>query len=121
LDALAETVENLRIPLDGAALARAIALRDQLDARIAETIDAFDRAELWDLDAATSMTAWLRHHTRRTPAAASQLTRTARRLRSLPALPPPGATAPCPRAKSKSSWPTSTGTPCHASPNTKPT
>ncbi len=60
LDDLAEAIETLDIPVDGAALVQVLALRDRLDARIAETVGAFDAAGPWDLDAATSMTAWLR-------------------------------------------------------------
>jgi Domain of unknown function (DUF222) len=42
-----------------------------------------DAAELWRNDGATSMTAWLRHHTRRSGRDAARCARTARRLRQL--------------------------------------
>ena len=41
-------------------------------------------AELWRNDGATSMTAWLRHHARRSGRQAARCARTARRLRGLP-------------------------------------
>jgi len=81
---LAEAIEKLDIPVDGAALVRALALRDQLDARIAEVVGAFDAAQLWDIDAATSMTAWLRSCAGLTWRAARRLCSLASRLRPLP-------------------------------------
>ena len=60
LEDLAEAIEKLRVPTEGAALTQLLALRDRLDARIAEAVGDFDAARLWDLDGATSMTAWLR-------------------------------------------------------------
>jgi Domain of unknown function (DUF222) len=56
---LGTAVETLDIPLDGDALATVIALRDRLEARISDTIAAYDAAGLWELDGATSMTGWL--------------------------------------------------------------
>ena len=58
-EALARDIEELEIPVNGAAIAHAVALRDQLSAKVAAAVGAFDEARLWDLDAATSMTAWL--------------------------------------------------------------
>jgi Domain of unknown function (DUF222)/HNH endonuclease len=56
---LGNLIDELDIPLDGAALATILALRDRLDARISHAVAAHDRAGLWELDGATSMTAWL--------------------------------------------------------------
>src|ERR671911_1572090 len=56
---LGTAVETLDIPLDGDALATVIALRDRLEARISDAVNAYDRAGLWELDGATSMTGWL--------------------------------------------------------------
>jgi hypothetical protein len=56
---LGTAIETLDIPLDGDALTAVIRLRDRLDARISDTIAAYDTAALWDLDGATSMTSWL--------------------------------------------------------------
>jgi len=81
--ALQEAVERLSIPLDGRALEAVLALRDRLEATIAEAVGAFDAASLWDVDLATSMTAWLRQSglSRRD---AARLAGHAKRLRSLP-------------------------------------
>jgi hypothetical protein len=84
LEILAEAIETLDIPIDGAALVRVLALRDQLDARIAEAIGAFDAHGLWDIDAATSMTAWLVSSASMTRRAAARLASVSRRLRQLP-------------------------------------
>ena len=46
-DELGTAIETLDIPLDGDALTAAIALRDRLDARISDTVNAYDRAGLW--------------------------------------------------------------------------
>src|SRR5688500_18138516 len=82
-EALAQAVGEMEIPADSAAIAKAIELRSRLDARIAEAVGAFDRASLWHLDAATSMTAWLKDHgmSRRD---AARATTVARRLAALP-------------------------------------
>ena len=56
---LGSAIEGLDIPLDGDALEALLALRDRLEARISSAVAAHDRAGLWELDGATSMTAWL--------------------------------------------------------------
>jgi hypothetical protein len=56
---LGTAIDELDIPVDGAALAAILGLRDRLDARISDAVAAHDRAGLWELDGATSMTAWL--------------------------------------------------------------
>ncbi len=86
LDDLAEAIENLDIGVDGAAIVRALALRDQLDARIAEVVGAFDAASLWDIDGATSMTAWLKSSARMTDRVAKRTSSIASRLRKLPVI-----------------------------------
>jgi hypothetical protein len=43
---LGTAIETLDIPLDGHALAAAIGLRDRLDARISDTIAAYDTTGL---------------------------------------------------------------------------
>ncbi len=57
---LAAAVEQLEVGADGASLERALALRDQLDARIAEAAGAFATYGWWAVDASASMIAWLR-------------------------------------------------------------
>ncbi|MEA2973101.1 MAG: hypothetical protein QOG82_1559 [Actinomycetota bacterium] len=81
---LAETIDKLRIPLDGASIAQVLASRDRLDALIAEAVGEFDAAQLWDIDSATSMTAWLRGKASMTSNAAHHLVSLAGRLRKLP-------------------------------------
>jgi hypothetical protein len=56
---LGDAIDGLDIPIDSSALAAVLALRDRLDARISDAVAAHDRAALWELDGATSMTAWL--------------------------------------------------------------
>jgi hypothetical protein len=47
-------------PSTDQAIAAVLALRDRLDARIAEAVGEFDAVSLWDADGATSLVAWLR-------------------------------------------------------------
>jgi Domain of unknown function (DUF222) len=56
---LGNAIDELHIPVDAAALAAVVGLRDRLDARISHAVGACARAGLWELDGATSMTAWL--------------------------------------------------------------
>jgi hypothetical protein len=84
LENLRAAVEELDISVDGRELAAAIALRDRLDAKIARAIGEFDRAEQWDTEGATSMTAWLRDRGGMTRSQAGRLTALARRLNRLP-------------------------------------
>ena len=56
---LGHAIDGLTMPVDGGALSAVLALRDRLDARISDAVAAHDRAALWELDGATSMTAWL--------------------------------------------------------------
>jgi hypothetical protein len=84
LAALAEAIEELDIPVDGVELVRALALRDRLDARITAAVGVFDSLQLWDIDGATSMTAWLRSNARMTSRSAGRLSLRARRLHRLP-------------------------------------
>jgi hypothetical protein len=58
-DELGTAIDSLDIPVDGDALAAVIGLWDRLEARISDTVAAYDRAGLWELDGATSMTGWL--------------------------------------------------------------
>src|SRR5262245_12545689 len=81
---LGEAIERLEIPVDGAALAEVVALRDRLDARISDAVADCDRVGLWELDGATSMTAWLAHHTRMPRSRAAATSARARKLAQLP-------------------------------------
>jgi Domain of unknown function (DUF222)/HNH endonuclease len=81
---LGTAIDELDLPADGAALAAVVGLRDRLDARISDAVAAHDRAGLWELDGATSMTAWLTHRAAMPrPRAAATVAR-ARKLAHLP-------------------------------------
>ena len=81
---LGDAIEGLDIPVDGEALAAVLALRDRLDARISDTVAAHDRAGLWELDGATSMTAWLVDRATMPLPCATATTSRARKLAHLP-------------------------------------
>ena len=81
---LGEVIEGLDIPLDGDALAALLALRDRLDARISAAVAAHDRVGLWELDGATSMTAWLVDRAAMPRPRAAATTSRARKLAHLP-------------------------------------
>ncbi|MGH9112066.1 MAG: hypothetical protein ACRDZN_07200, partial [Acidimicrobiales bacterium] len=84
LEPLAQAIDNLDLPVDSAVLADAYALADRLNAKLTAAVGEHDTAEVWRNDGATSMTAWLRHHARRSGRDAAACTKTARRLRHLP-------------------------------------
>lgn len=86
LEALAEAIEEVELPVDEAVLTAAFALSDRLAAKISGAVAEFDAAGLWDADGSTSMKAWLRIHTSRTSAQAKRITSTATKLRTLPAV-----------------------------------
>jgi Domain of unknown function (DUF222)/HNH endonuclease len=81
---LGEAIEGLDIPLDDDALAAVLALRDRLDARISSAVAAHDVAGLWELDGATSMTAWLVDRAAMPRPRAAATTSRARKLAHLP-------------------------------------
>ena len=62
LHALDEAVNGLELGLDGDELVACQRAADRLSAKLGVAYGEFDALELWDLDAATSMTAWLRDH-----------------------------------------------------------
>src|SRR4051812_3209742 len=80
-------IQELTVPVDTTALAQLITLRDQLDAKITDTISHVDTAGLWELDGAVSMTGWLTHQAHRPPPPAARPTRPAPPPRPLPAPP----------------------------------
>jgi hypothetical protein len=84
LEPLADAIDALDLPTDGTVLAEAFALADRLNAKLLAAVGEHDAAEQWRNDGATSMTAWLRHHTRQAGRQAAGCARTARRLRALP-------------------------------------
>jgi Domain of unknown function (DUF222) len=84
LERLAHAIDGLDLPVDNAVLTEAFTLADRLNAKLLAAVGEHDTAELWRHDGSTSMTAWLRHHTRRSGRDAARCTKTARRLRELP-------------------------------------
>jgi hypothetical protein len=84
LEPFADVIDRLDLPVDSAVLTEAFASVDQLNAKLLAVVGEHDAAELWRNDGATSMTAWLRHHTRQSGRRAARCTKTARRLRELP-------------------------------------
>jgi hypothetical protein len=85
LGRLGELIDDAVVGLDGATIVELVRLRDRLDVKLTELVGAFDEAQLWDADAATSMTAWLVDRAAMTYRDAFRLTITAKRLRQLPA------------------------------------
>ena len=81
---LEELIVALEIPATGDALRTASELLDLFTARFLDAVGELDAVEGWRDEGATSMTAWLRHETRRSSNDASRCRRTARRLRALP-------------------------------------
>jgi hypothetical protein len=83
---LDEAIGKLDEPdgVPAAELVAAFALRDRLDAWLSAAVGAFDRDEQYELQGATSMTAWLKDRCRQTGADAARTASTARTLRSLP-------------------------------------
>ena len=84
LQALDEAVNGLEIGLDGAELVQVQRAADRLSAKLGVAYGDFDALELWDADAATSMTAWLREFADMAGGEATRVVRSARRLRGLP-------------------------------------
>ena len=84
LQALDEAVDGLELSLDGAELVRCQRALDRLSAKLGAAYGEFDAAECWDLDAATSMTAWLREQASMAGGDAARVLRLVRRLRGLP-------------------------------------
>jgi Domain of unknown function (DUF222) len=84
LEGLAAAIDELDLPVDGSVLTEAFALVDRLNAKLLAAVGEHDAGEVWRNDGATSMTAWLRHHTARSGPDAARCARTARRLRVLP-------------------------------------
>lgn len=81
---LAQEIRNLSVPADPAALAELLAVRDIFEAVAVTAVGEFDAADLWDIDAATSMTAWLRDLGGLTRGDAARTSVKAKRLRQLP-------------------------------------
>ena len=81
---LGTAIDALDIPADSAALAAVVGLRDRLDARISDAVATHDHAGLWELDGATSMTAWLTDRAAMPRPRAAAMVSRARKLAHLP-------------------------------------
>ena len=77
---LAEAIDAVVMPVDGACLVEARALLDALASRVAQIEAAFVAADLPELDGAGSMATWLRHHVGLTDADARRAGLRAERL-----------------------------------------
>ncbi len=84
LVAVAESIRALELPADGESIAGALAAMDELAAKVCAAVGEFDRLGGWDVDAATSLVAWLRDRASLPARDAARLSRTARRLRACP-------------------------------------
>ena len=83
---LAAAIDNYEIPTDRDGLIELHALHDKLSAIVAVADGAFDSAELWDLDGATSMTRWLVAECKMSNRDARRHTSVATKLAALPFL-----------------------------------
>jgi hypothetical protein len=81
---LGTTIDGLDILVDSDALAAAVALRDRLEARISDAVAAYDQTSLWEVEGATSMTAWLTDRARMPRPRAAATASRARKLTQLP-------------------------------------
>lgn len=59
---LAEAIEEMDVPVDGAALVALLGLADRLTARVIEAVGEYDAAGLCRAEGAVSTTAWLSHY-----------------------------------------------------------
>jgi hypothetical protein len=82
---LASAIVGIEPVDDGASVAALVALDDRLHAKVLASLAAFDATAAWALDGAGSLSAWLKHHTDRSPGAAAGLARVAKLLAQLPA------------------------------------
>jgi hypothetical protein len=81
---LGRAIEGLEVPVDGDALAEVVRPRGRLDARIAGAVAAFEASGRWEVEGATSMTAWLRDRGGMPRWLVPRLLTTGRRLAELP-------------------------------------
>jgi hypothetical protein len=84
IETLDAAVAALDPPADLVELTALLALRDRLDARLADAVRAVEAAELWDADGATSMVAWVADRGRMARSRAVRHVKVARLVASLP-------------------------------------
>jgi hypothetical protein len=80
---LADAIDGLELPSSNQDLVDAFGLFERFRAKLSVAVAAFDRDCLWELDGATSMTAWLAAHARMHHPAAARFASVAAGLRSL--------------------------------------
>jgi hypothetical protein len=83
---LRRAIEEVEPPAEPESLAELLALRQRLDARIAQSVAEVEAGERWALDGSVSMAAWLRRHGGCTGGDAHKTVLTGRRVRRCPAL-----------------------------------
>jgi hypothetical protein len=83
-EVLAAAIDEMEIPTDRPALVEALRLSDRLEAKVSGAVGEFDARQVWRLDDAPSMVAWLVRRGRLAEAAARQSTSMAARLRDFP-------------------------------------
>jgi hypothetical protein len=81
---LGDAIDGLQHLSSNQDLADAFALFERFRAKLSAAVAEFDHAGLWELDGATSMTAWLTTHARMHRPAAARFASVATRLRTLP-------------------------------------
>ena len=83
-EALERAVREADIAVTGAELSKLVAISEQLQALIVESVSQFDADTQWAYDGAVSMAGWLATHTGLSRGRAGGMTAVARRLRGLP-------------------------------------
>jgi Domain of unknown function (DUF222) len=83
-EVLAAVIDEMEIPVDRPALVEVLRLADKLEATISEAVGEFDARQVWRLDDARSMVAWLMRRGRLAEVEARQVSSTAARLRGFP-------------------------------------
>jgi hypothetical protein len=84
LAVLEAAIDDLDVDVLSTELAEGFALLDRLHAKLTMAAAAFDHNKRWELDAAGSMTSWLRTHAARSHVDAPRIRATGRRLQDLP-------------------------------------
>lgn len=83
-ESLMAEARAVNVPVDGDALREMMAVIVHLSAKFTQAVGAFDAAEVWDLDDATSLVAWLAHECGLSRAEAARWATKATRLHGLP-------------------------------------
>ena len=83
-ETLADAVENLEVPGTCDAIAELLPLIDRLGAKVATAVDDVNRSGEWELEGATTTTAWLRVAGRMAAGTAKSMVQTAAHAAQLP-------------------------------------